>query len=88
MPKGKFEYRGRLVKPEAITRTALLCVEGEKDDISGLGQTKAAIALCPNLPEKKKRYHMQKGVGHYGIFNGRNYRDKILPVILQHMKES
>jgi poly(3-hydroxybutyrate) depolymerase len=86
LPKNQFDYRGRIVNADAITQTAVLCVEGEKDDISGVGQTKAAMTLCRNLAEKKKRYHLQKGVGHYGIFNGRNYRDKILPVILEHIR--
>ncbi len=85
LPKSEFTYRGRLVKPAAITKTALLCVEGEKDDISGVGQTKAAMDLCSNLAEDKKRYHLQKATGHYGIFNGRKYRDEVVPVILQHI---
>lgn len=88
LPKGKLDYRGRLIKPEAITKTALLCVEGERDDISGVGQTKAAMKLCSKLPDSKKRYHLQKGTGHYGIFNGRKYREQILPVILDHIKAS
>lgn len=88
LPKNQFDFRGRIVDAGAITKTALLCVEGEKDDISGVGQTKAALGLCKNLAESKKRYHLQKGVGHYGIFNGRNYRDKILPVILEHIRNA
>lgn len=86
LPKGTFEWRGRLVKPELITETGVLCIEGEKDDISGVGQTKAAISLCKGLRASKKHYHLQKGVGHYGLFNGRNYREQIVPVILKHMK--
>jgi poly(3-hydroxybutyrate) depolymerase len=85
LPKGEFDYRGHIVKPEAITKTALLCVEGERDDISGVGQTKAAIDLCKNIPNEKRRYHLQKATGHYGIFNGRKYRDEVLPVILNHI---
>jgi len=88
LPDGKFDYKGRLVNPSAIKRTALLAVEGEKDDISGVGQTKAALDICTGLPASKKRYHLQMGVGHYGIFNGRNYRDKIVPVILEHIRAS
>jgi poly(3-hydroxybutyrate) depolymerase len=88
LPKGEFEYRDRLVKPELITETALLCVEGERDDISGVGQTKAAIELCKGLAESKKRYHLQKETGHYGIFNGRKYREQILPIIIDHIKAS
>lgn len=86
LPKGTFDWRGRMVDPGAIEKTAVLCIEGEKDDISGVGQTKAAISLCTGLPASKKHYHLQKGVGHYGLFNGRNYREQIVPVILKHMK--
>jgi poly(3-hydroxybutyrate) depolymerase len=85
LPKGEFDYRGHIVKPEAITKTALLCVEGERDDISGVGQTKAALELCKNIPKEKRRYHLQKATGHYGIFNGRKYRDEVLPVIMEHI---
>jgi poly(3-hydroxybutyrate) depolymerase len=86
LPKGEFIYRDRdPVQPEKITQTALLAVEGERDDISGVGQTKASIALCKGLKDDQKHYHLQKGVGHYGIFNGRNYRTKILPVIMEHI---
>ncbi|TAE82047.1 MAG: polyhydroxyalkanoate depolymerase [Alphaproteobacteria bacterium] len=85
LPKGEFEYRGRLVQPEYITETSLLCVEGELDDISGVGQTKAAMDLCSNLAPEKKHYHLQPSTGHYGIFNGRKYREQIVPVILEHI---
>ncbi len=88
LPKGELDYRGRIIKPEAITKTALLCVEGERDDISGVGQTKAAMKLCSKLADSKKRYHLQKATGHYGIFNGRKYREQVLPVILDHIKKS
>ncbi len=86
LPKGEFDYRGRIVNPSAITKTALLCVEGEKDDISGVGQTRAALDLCFNIPADKQRYHLQKDTGHYGIFNGRKYREQVLPVIMEHIK--
>ncbi len=86
MPKGEFDYRGRIINTKAIEKTALLCVEGERDDISGVGQTKAALDLCSNLPDDKKRYHLQLATGHYGIFNGSKYREQILPVILEHIK--
>lgn len=82
LPKGELEYKGYKVDPSQITRTALLTIEGELDDISGVGQTYAAHKLCKNLPESMKRHHLQKGVGHYGIFNGTKYRELILPVIL------
>ncbi len=78
---GQFVHRGRLADPAAITRTALLAIEGERDDISGLGQTRAALDLAVNLPETKKAYHLALGAGHYGIFNGRKWRETIAPVV-------
>ncbi len=79
--KGEFVHRGQLVNPAAIDRTALLAIEGERDDISGLGQTKAALELAKGLPESKKQYFMAEGAGHYGIFNGRKWRETIAPVV-------
>lgn len=81
LPRGKWMVKGKLVDPNAITKTGIIAIEGELDDISGLGQTKAALKITKNLPDSKKHYHMQKGVGHYGSFNGRKFRDQILPVI-------
>jgi poly(3-hydroxybutyrate) depolymerase len=81
LPKGKMTHRGRKVDPKAITGTALLAIEGERDDISGIGQTKAALKLATKLPESKKRYLFAEDVGHYGIFNGRKWREKIAPVV-------
>ncbi|MEL7198033.1 MAG: polyhydroxyalkanoate depolymerase [Pseudomonadota bacterium] len=81
IPNGTFEHRGEIVDLGGITHTALLAVEGERDDISGLGQTKAALKLTPNLAEKKKRYYMAEGAGHYGIFNGSRWRTKVAPVV-------
>ena len=81
LPKGKLTHRGRKVDPGAIRDTALLAIEGERDDISGLGQTKAALGLAPKLAPAKKKYFMAKDVGHYGIFNGRKWREKIAPVV-------
>ena len=69
------------VLPERITKTAILCVEGELDDISGVGQTMAALWITPNLPDAMKRYHLQKGAGHYGVFNGSKWRTEIAPAI-------
>ena len=83
LPRGEMTHRGRLVDPGAITDVALLAIEGERDDISGLGQTRAALTLATNLPEDKKRYLMAEGVGHYGIFNGSKWRDRIAPVVEQ-----
>jgi len=81
LPKGRFTHRGRKVDPKAITDTALLAIEGERDDISGIGQTKAAIDLAPKLAASKKKYFLAEDVGHYGIFNGRKWREKIAPVV-------
>jgi poly(3-hydroxybutyrate) depolymerase len=81
LPNGTMTHRGRSVDPAAITDIGLLAIEGERDDISGLGQTKAALAIATALPEDKKRYYMAEGVGHYGIFNGSNWRERIAPVV-------
>ena len=81
LPKGEMEHRGRRVRPDAIRDTALLAIEGERDDISGLGQTKAALDIAVKLPGNKKQYFMAKEVGHYGIFNGRKWRERIAPVM-------
>ncbi len=81
LPNGTMTHRGRPVDPGAIKDTALLAVEGERDDISGLGQTKAALTLATGLPDKAKQYHMAETVGHYGIFNGSKWRTKIAPVL-------
>jgi poly(3-hydroxybutyrate) depolymerase len=81
LPKGEFSHRGRLVDPAAITDIGLLAVEGERDDISGIGQTKAALTIAEKLPAKYKKYHLAKGAGHYGIFNGSKWRTQIAPVL-------
>ena len=81
LPKGEMTHRGTPVDPSKISKVALLAVEGERDDISGLGQTKAALDLATSLPAASKKYLMAKGVGHYGIFNGRKWREQIAPVV-------
>ncbi|HEX8446216.1 MAG TPA: polyhydroxyalkanoate depolymerase [Sphingomonas sp.] len=81
LPKGDYFHRGRRVDPAAITDIGLLAIEGERDDISGIGQTKAALTLATHLPETHRRYLLAEGVGHYGIFNGRRWRDVIAPVV-------
>jgi poly(3-hydroxybutyrate) depolymerase len=81
LPKGEMTHRGRPVDAGAITDVAILAIEGERDDISGLGQTRAALTLATALPEDKKRYYMAEGVGHYGIFNGSKWRGRIAPVL-------
>lgn len=80
---GTYLHRGRPVDPAAITDIALLAIEGERDDISGLGQTKAALTLAKGLPAEHKKYMMAKGAGHYGIFNGSKWRTQIAPVMEQ-----
>jgi poly(3-hydroxybutyrate) depolymerase len=81
LPKGEFKHRGRKVDPAAIRDTALLAIEGERDDISGIGQTRAALDIATRLPKAKKQYFLAQDVGHYGIFNGRKWREKIAPVV-------
>ena len=81
LPRGEMTHRGRPVDLSAIRDVALLAIEGERDDISGLGQTRAALTLATKLPGAKKRYYMADGVGHYGIFNGSKWRDRIAPVV-------
>jgi len=81
LPKGELKHRGKLVDPKAIKDTPLLAIEGERDDISGIGQTKAALDLATALPAAKKQYLLAKDVGHYGIFNGRKWREQIAPVV-------
>jgi len=81
LPKGEFVHRGERIDLDGIRDTALLAIEGEKDDISGIGQTRAALKIAPNLPESRKKYFMAENVGHYGIFNGSKWRNRIAPVV-------
>ena len=81
LPRGVMTHRGRAVDPAAITDIGILAIEGERDDISGLGQTRAALTIATSLPAEKKRYYLAEGVGHYGIFNGSKWRDRIAPVV-------
>ncbi|HEY0085476.1 MAG TPA: polyhydroxyalkanoate depolymerase [Allosphingosinicella sp.] len=81
LPKGEMMHRGRRVDPKAITDIGILAIEGERDDISGIGQTKAALDIATKLPKALKKYHLAKGVGHYGIFNGSKWRNQIAPVL-------
>ena len=91
-PSGRADFGGHLtdvitngvfVEPGAGVR--VVAIEGARDDISGLGQTRAALTLATNLPADKKRYYMAEGAGHYGIFNGSRWRDRIAPVVEQWM---
>ena len=81
LPNGELKHRGRPVDVGAIRDTALLAIEGERDDISGVGQTRAALDLAKKLKDGDKQYFLAKGVGHYGIFNGRKWRETIAPVV-------
>jgi len=81
LPKGELSWQGEAVDPSAITRTALLTVEGENDDICGIGQTRAAHDLCRNLSPAQKHHHQQSGVGHYGVFSGTRWEQEIYPVV-------
>jgi poly(3-hydroxybutyrate) depolymerase len=79
LARGKAQFRGEQVDPSAITQTALLTVEGEKDDICSVGQTSAALALCPHAPHR--RNYIQPGAGHYGVFSGTRWQNEIYPVV-------
>ncbi len=81
LPKGEMMHRGTKVNPAKIKKTALMTVEGENDDICGVGQTSAAHSLCSGLAKDKKTLYVQKGVGHYGVFNGRRWKTEIQPRI-------
>lgn len=87
LPRGRMRHAGQPVDLAAIRRCAILAVEGENDDISGVGQTKAALDLTPNLPEARKAYHLQEKVGHYGVFNGSRFRSVIAPRIARFVRE-
>ncbi|AWN34603.1 polyhydroxyalkanoate depolymerase [Methylobacterium radiodurans] len=87
LPRGTMRHRGAVVDLAAIRTCAILAVEGEKDDISGVGQTLAALDLTPNLAPERKAYHLQAGVGHYGVFNGSRYRSVIAPRIAAFIRE-
>ncbi len=81
LPQGRLKFRGRTVNPAAIRRTALVTVEGERDDICATGQTLAAQDLCTSLRPYMRTHYVQAGVGHYGVFSGRRWRNQIYPVV-------
>jgi len=81
LARGRLRWRGRRVDPGAIRRTALLTVEGERDDICAVGQTAAAHELCRGLKPYMKRHHLQTGVGHYGVFSGKRWSTQIYPIV-------
>ena len=81
LAQGMLTWRGRTINPAAIRRTALLTVEGERDDICSIGQTMAAQDLCSSIPLFMKQHHMQAGVGRYGVFSGRRWSQHIYPIV-------
>jgi poly(3-hydroxybutyrate) depolymerase len=81
LPQGQLTWRGQPVEPAAIRRTALLTVEGERDDVCGVGQTMAAQDLCTGIKPSKKRHHLQPGVGHYGVFSGSKWEHQTYPIV-------
>jgi poly(3-hydroxybutyrate) depolymerase len=87
LPKGELRHRGQRVDPTAIRNVALLTVEGENDDISGVGQTKAAQTICTNIPDDMRMHYLQPDVGHYGVFNGSRFRREIAPRIVAFTRE-
>jgi poly(3-hydroxybutyrate) depolymerase len=87
LARGLWQHRGRKVDPRAITKPALLCVEGERDDISGLGQTAAALDLCEGIPDERKQHYVQLKVGHYGVFNGSRWRNEIRPAVSEFIRK-
>jgi poly(3-hydroxybutyrate) depolymerase len=87
LPKGLMQFQGQAVNCSDITDVAILTLEGEKDDMISLGQTEAALKLCDNLPKNLKKHYVQKGVGHYGIFNGKKYRKGVAPKIKEWIKK-
>jgi poly(3-hydroxybutyrate) depolymerase len=81
LPRGRWHVGGRRVEPAALRDTALLTIEGQRDDISGIGQTQAAHDLCTNIAQERKHHLLAEGAGHYGIFSGRRWRQHIYPVV-------
>jgi poly(3-hydroxybutyrate) depolymerase len=81
LARGELQWRGELVDPAAIRRTVLLTVEGEHDDICGIGQTAAAQELCTKIPLARRSHHLQAGAGHYGVFSGRRWQRDVYPVV-------
>ena len=88
LARGEMTWHGKPVDPGAIRRTSLLVVEGERDDICGVGQTMAALELCRNIPAARKSYHLQTGAGHYGVFSGRAWSGQIYPKVRAMIQEA
>ena len=81
LARGELEWRGRPVRPSAITATGLLTVEGGRDDVCGIGQTMAAHELCPGIPDSRRGHHFQPNAGHYGVFSGGTWERQVSPVV-------
>ncbi|MDZ4350309.1 MAG: polyhydroxyalkanoate depolymerase [Xanthomonadaceae bacterium] len=88
LPRGKWMVGDERVAPEKIQRTALLTIEGELDDISGTGQTKAAHSLCTGIPEASRKHLTVEGAGHYGIFSGRRWREQVYPEVCEFIRRA
>jgi poly(3-hydroxybutyrate) depolymerase len=84
--KGRYKSKGKEIRLQDIKNTSILVIEGERDDITGLGQTKSVVTLCKNLPDDMKKYFLAPGVGHYGLFNGSKFRNTIIPEINNFIK--
>ncbi|MBB3412273.1 poly(3-hydroxybutyrate) depolymerase [Rhizobium sp. BK316] len=87
LPRGELMHRGKRIDPSAIRNVALLTVEGENDDISGVGQTQAAQTICMNIPQEMRMHYLQPDVGHYGVFNGSRFRREIAPRIVSFTRQ-
>ncbi|MGO8915082.1 MAG: polyhydroxyalkanoate depolymerase [Stellaceae bacterium] len=87
LPQGHLNWRGIAVEPSALTRTALMTIEGEYDDVSAPGQTRVAHELCRNIPDHRRRHHLQTGIGHFGMFHGRVWRTEIMPRVRAFIRE-
>ena len=87
LPKGEMMHRTNPVDTKAIKNVALLTIEGENDDISGVGQTHAAQTICSSIPAEMRMHYVQPDVGHYGVFNGSRFRREIAPRILSFTRE-
>ncbi len=85
---GEYEYRGEPIDPSSITDIPIFAIEGKRDDITGIGQTRAVLDLVPNLPKEKQKYLLQEKVGHYGVFNGSRWREKIYPQVLDFISDA
>jgi polyhydroxyalkanoate depolymerase len=86
LPRGTMTYKGKAIDPSLIRRTALLTVEGERDDICPVGQTVAAHELLTGLKPYMKRHHLQPGAGHYGVFSGKRWESQVFPLVREFIR--